>query len=68
MSDAIITKNGDNYEVRCGICGKLLCIVSENSKNDVDLSSLNVIIVARCTRSSCKTDNRITLADIFNIN
>ena len=65
MIDAIITKVDGKYEVRCGICGKLLFVIKEFSEKDVDLSKPNVIIVARCTRNCCKTDNQISIPDTF---
>ena len=64
MVKASVIKNTQKQEVRCGICGKLLFVVTENSKKTVDLSQVNVIIVARCTRNSCKADNQISVDDI----
>ena len=63
-TNAIITKTDSRHEVRCGLCGKLLFVMNENSKNTVDISALNVIIVARCTRNSCKADNQISFKNI----
>lgn len=67
MIDAIVSKSDSKYEVRCGICGKLLFVIKENSKKGVDKPSLNVIMVARCTRNSCKADNQISLSEILKI-
>lgn len=63
MKKAIITINDNGiYEARCRNCGKLLFTFNtKNSKNPVDESSQSVIIVARCTRNTCKTDNKIYL-------
>lgn len=66
MVNAIVTNQNNEYEVRCGNCGKLLFVIKENSKKSVDISSLNVIIVARCTRNSCKSDNEISLVSFGN--
>lgn len=64
--NAIITSNSDSQrEVRCGHCGKLLFVTDGIFKKDVDFSSQNAIIVARCTRSYCKIDNRVQIQDIF---
>lgn len=60
MNNSIIIKNGDYNEVRCGNCGKLL-FTFEKSNNSVDISSQKVIIVSRCTRSGCKSDNKTVL-------
>ena len=48
------------YEVRCQNCGKLLFIY-KNSKKTVDRAKQSAIIVARCTRNTCKTDNEFTV-------
>ena len=64
--EAIITKFSDTKrEVRCGTCGKLLFVTDGIFKNNVDISSQDVIIVARCTRNSCKTDNCVKLKMVF---
>lgn len=62
--NAIVARSDGKVEVRCGLCGKLLFVVMENSENSVDISKRNAIIVARCTRNSCKSDNKISLSDI----
>lgn len=66
MNKAIIVeKNDDFYEARCSHCGKLLFIFKKNRKNEkkgVDKTAHSVIIVSRCTRNSCKTDNEILLS------
>lgn len=65
---AIVVKSRDKYEVRCRRCGKLLMnckFANENvefSKNTIDNSTQNVIIVTRCTRNDCKTDNLLILS------
>lgn len=64
MERAIIVENNDLYEARCANCGKLLftfCKNQTNRKKGVDKKTHFVIIVARCTRSSCKVDNEIQL-------
>lgn len=67
-ADAVVRKERGRYEVRCANCGKLLLICkfsdenAENSKMCVDKSSRSVIIVSRCTRSDCKTDNYFFLS------
>lgn len=57
---AIIIKNKENFEVRCNSCGKLLFTFSIKEHENVDFLKQNVTIVARCTRSGCKTDNLIS--------
>lgn len=62
--EAIVIKNRGKCEVRCGKCGKLLFIcknLSESFDNRVDKSSQNGIIVARCPRNDCKSDNLFCL-------
>lgn len=65
MRRAIIVKNDNGiYEARCANCGKLLFNFKKtikNGKKSVDKSSQIVIIVSRCTRNSCKTDNEISI-------
>lgn len=64
MIDAIAIKKENETEVRCRNCGKLLFKVGENGKilnNDVDKMKPCVIIVSRCTRNGCKTDNVVRL-------
>jgi hypothetical protein len=57
MSDrALIVENSGHFEVRCRGCGKLLF---KFSKKSVDISTQNIIIIARCPRSGCKLDNKI---------
>lgn len=58
---AIIIQTRGRYEVRCANCGKLLFNYKKNSDISVDNSKQNVIIVARCTRNDCKTDNLVYL-------
>lgn len=59
---AIINDVGNGRkEARCGLCGKLLFRIECNFEKNVDLSSQDVIIVARCTRSCCKADNKVLL-------
>ena len=66
--DAIVIKSRGKYEVRCARCGKMLMICkfsdeyAENLNKSVDNSSRNVIIVTRCTRNDCKTDNLLFLS------
>lgn len=63
--EAVVIKNRSKCEIRCGNCGKLLFVckfLSENSEKVLDKSSQNVIIVARCTRNDCKTDNLLILS------
>lgn len=63
--DAIVIFNKGKYEVRCANCGKLLLtykISEENFSKPVDNSSQNIIIVTRCTRNDCKTDNLLVLS------
>ena len=63
--DAIVIQNKGKYEVRCAKCGKLLFkykISLKNSEKPIDKSSQNVIIVTRCTRNDCKTDNLLILS------
>ena len=68
--NAVVIKSEGKHEVRCGSCGKLLlickfsCENTEISENGLDKSAQNVIIVARCTRSNCKTDNLLFLSQI----
>lgn len=62
--EAVVIKNRGKSEVRCGKCGKLLFICkffSEKSEKDVDKSSQYDIIVARCPRNDCKSDNLFRL-------
>ena len=65
MERAIIVKDDNGLcEVRCANCGKLLCTfkkIQKKGKNNVDKSAHSVIIVARCTRNSCKIDNEVLL-------
>lgn len=65
MKRAIIVENKNGlYEARCANCGKLLftfCKNQTNLKIGVDKTAQFVIIVARCTRNSCKSDNEIQL-------
>lgn len=58
QKQALIIENDNNFEVRCGNCGKLLFKIVEKP---IDKSNKNVIIVARCTRNDCSTDNLITI-------
>ena len=63
--DAIVIRNHGKYEVRCGKCGRLLFVCklfSNNSEFPLDKSSQNVIIVARCPRNDCKTDNLLVMS------
>lgn len=66
--EAVAIHNRGKYEVRCAKCGKLLlnCKLSGKFKiisaEGVDKSAQNVIIVARCTRNDCKTDNLLILS------
>lgn len=63
--DAIVILNKGKYEVRCARCGKLLLTYKFSVDNEdipVDKSSRNVIIVTRCTRTDCKTDNLLVLS------
>ena len=63
--DAIVIFNKGKYEVRCAKCGKLLLtykISEEILPKPVDNSSQNIIIVSRCTRNDCKTDNLLVLS------
>ena len=66
MKRAIIVENNNGfYEARCVNCGKLLFTYKKSQKNlkkGVDKTAQFVIIVSRCTRNSCKTDNEIALA------
>ena len=63
---AIINNTGrNNYECRCGNCGKLLFKFQRNISKEVDISEFFVTISARCSRSSCKTDNIVEMN--FNI-
>ena len=58
--DAIVIQKDGIVDVRCRNCGKLLFrMVYENFH--VDISKHRVIIVSRCTRSSCKMDNKIVI-------
>ena len=62
MDRAIIVNNDNGiYEARCNKCAKLLFTFRKKEKKDVDNSSQIAIIVSRCTRSSCKTDNEFVL-------
>lgn len=64
-AEAIIIQCEGKYEVRCANCGKLLMkykISGENLQKGVDKSSRSVIIVTRCTRNDCKTDNLLVLS------
>lgn len=61
---AIIIRSKGRCEVRCAKCGKLLFNYKEivdNVDKVVDKTKPNVIIVARCTRNDCKTDNQVIL-------
>ena len=63
--EARVIRNRKYNEVRCARCGKLLLtyeISVENGDKSVDKSSRNVIIVTRCTRNDCKTDNLLVLS------
>lgn len=66
MEKAIIVENNNGfYEARCSNCGKLLFTfkkIRKNGKKGVDKSAHFVIMVSRCTRNSCKTDNEILLS------
>ena len=66
MERAIIVENDNGYtEARCANCGKLLFTFTKklkNPKKSVDKTAQFVIIVSRCTRNSCKTDNEIPLS------
>jgi len=66
MKRAIIVENNNGfYEARCVNCGKLLFTYKKSQKNlkkSVDKTAQFVIIVSRCTRNSCKTDNEILLS------
>ena len=59
--DAIVIHKEQSAEVRCQNCGKLLFKIEEKRKKCVDNSSPYVIIVSRCTRNSCKQDNKVVL-------
>lgn len=65
MERAIIVENGNGvHEARCANCGKLLFTfkkIRKNAQKGVDNSAHFVIMVSRCTRNSCKTDNEILL-------
>ena len=64
MENAIIVKSNDKYEVRCANCGKLLFTYNfsvDKSVETVDKVTQKVIIVSRCTRSGCRSDNIVTL-------
>lgn len=54
--EAVIVENGNEFEVRCGGCGRLLF---KFSKKYVDISQAGIIIKARCPRNGCKADNKI---------
>lgn len=63
--EAVVIRTRGKSEVRCGRCGKMLFVckfLSENSVNPIDKSSQNVIIVARCPRNDCKTDNLLVIS------
>lgn len=63
--DAIVIRNKGKYEVRCAKCGKMLFTYKfsdGNFQKPVDKSSHYAIIVTRCTRNDCKTDNLLTLS------
>jgi uncharacterized C2H2 Zn-finger protein len=66
MKRAIIVENNNgNHEARCSNCGKLLFTFtkkSEKLEKSVDKTAQFVIIVSRCTRNSCKTDNEILIS------
>lgn len=49
------------YEARCRGCGKLLFKFSKNCEETVAKSNKGVIIVARCTRSSCTHKDNIVV-------
>ena len=62
--NAIIIQNHEKQEVRCANCGKLLFYLEKSVDyvdKAVDNLSPNVTIVARCTRSDCKKDNKLLL-------
>lgn len=63
--EAIVINNRGKNEVRCAVCGKLLFTYKfsvENVDKPVDNLSRSVIIVTRCTRNDCKTDNLLVLS------
>ena len=63
--EAVVIQSRGKYEVRCAKCGKLLFFYKFSERNfskPIDKSSQSVIIVARCTRNDCKTDNLLTLS------
>lgn len=62
---ATVIENQGTNEVRCANCGKLLLIYKisvDKVDNPVDKSSRKVIMVSRCTRTDCKTDNLLVLS------
>lgn len=62
---AVVIKTHRKSEVRCGKCGKLLFVckfLSENFEKPLDETTQNVIIVARCPRNDCKTDNLLVIS------
>ena len=65
--NATVIRNRGKSEVRCGNCGKLLLICkfieknAENSEKPLDKSAQSAIIVVRCTRNDCKSDNLFLL-------
>lgn len=55
--NAIITGNGEKYEVRCGFCGKKLLefekIIPKNSKKGLtNERKYSIITIVKCTRCS----------------
>lgn len=63
--NAIVIESLGKYEVRCAKCGKMLFtykIPEGKTDSGVDKSSPNAIIVSRCPRSSCKTDNLLVFS------
>lgn len=59
--DATIICNNGEYEVRCAKCGKLLLTYKKSEKRVDKSARIGIMVTTRCTRSDCKTDNRLAL-------
>ena len=59
--DAIILQKNGKIEVRCRNCGKLLFKIENILNIRIDNAENYARIISRCTRNSCKQDNRVFL-------